>query len=87
MDIVKCTRTRPKRHRPTLSITVDPHVLEGLKSWMAKEGETNISAVVQGFVECGIRDSCEGCKFYDELPEDEKEEVKGKAGVGKWTSD
>ncbi|GAG25928.1 unnamed protein product, partial [marine sediment metagenome] len=27
---------------------------------------------------------CEGCPFYEELPEDEKEEVKGKAGVGKW---
>jgi len=52
---------------------------------MEREGETNLSAVIQGFIDCGIRDTCEGCPSYEELPEDEKEEVKGKAGVGKWT--
>ncbi len=84
MNSVKCKKTRPKRHRPTLSITIDPHILDGLKKWMQKGKETNLSAVIQGFIDCGIRDTCEDCPFYEELPEDEKDEVKGKAGVGKW---
>lgn len=87
MNYVKCKRTRPKRQRPTLSITIDPHVLDGLKTWMKREGETNLSAVIQGFIDCGIRDTCEGCPFYEELTEDEKREVKGKAGVGKWVDE
>ena len=87
MNTVKCKKTRPKRQRPTLSITIDPHVLDGLKKWMIREKETNLSAAIQGFIECGIRDSCDDCPYYEELPEDEKEEIKGKAGVGKWTDE
>lgn len=87
MNTVKCKRIRPKRQRPTLSITIDPHVLEGLKNWMEREKETNLSATIQGFIECGIRDTCEGCPYYEGLPEDEKEQVKGKASVGKWISE
>ena len=68
-----------------MSITIDPHVLDGLKRWMVREGETNLSAAIQGFIECGIRDSCEDCPYYEELPKDEKDKIKGKAGVGKWT--
>lgn len=86
MDTVKCKRTRPKRQRPTLSITIDPHILDGLKKWMAREKETNLSAVIQGFIDCGIRDTCEECPYYEDLPENEKEEIKGKAGVGKVTT-
>ena len=87
MKTVKCKRTRSKRQRPTLSITIDPHVLDDLKKWMKKEGETNLSATIQGFIDCGIRETCEGCPFYDGLAGDEKEEVKGKAGVVKWTDE
>ena len=87
MKTVKCKKTRPKRQRPTLSITIDPHVLDGLKKWMEREKETNFSAVIQGFIECGIRDTCEGCPYYEDLPENEREEIKGKAGVGKWTDE
>ena len=87
MNAIRCKRTRPKRWRPTLSITIDPHVLDGLKKWMEREKETNMSAVIQGFVECGIRDTCEGCPYYEDLPADEKELIKGKAGVGKWVGE
>jgi hypothetical protein len=85
MRIINCERKPPKRHRTTLSITIDPHVLEALKKWMAREGETNLSSVIEGFIDCGVRDSCEGCPSYEELPDKEKATVGEKAGVGKWT--
>jgi len=66
-----CNRERPKRRRPTISMTIDPHILSGLKKWMGKRGETNISAVIEGFIDCGIRDTCEGCP-YAEDPDQEK---------------
>lgn len=84
MKFVNCQRKRAKRHRTTLSITIDPHLLDDLKRWMEKEGETNLSAVIEGFIDCGIRDTCEGCPAYEELPEAEKAKITGKAGVGKW---
>ncbi len=84
MKTVKCKRTRPKRQRPTLSITIDPHVLDGLKKWMERDGGTNLSAAIQGFIDCGIRDACEGCPAYEELPDEEKAKITGKVGVGKW---
>ncbi len=73
--MVLCKTTRTKRHRTTLSITIDPHILDGLRRWMKKEDERNLSAVIEGFIDCGIRDTCEGCP-YDE-------EGQGKVGVGK----
>lgn len=76
MRIINCDRKRDKRHRTTLSITIDPHVLDALKLWMDKEGETNLSAVIEGFIDCGVRDTCDGCPYY----EDPKQE---KVGVGK----
>ena len=87
MEFVQCSKKREKRHRTTLSVTIDPHVLDALKKWMEREGETNISAVIEGFVDCGTRDTCEGCPAYEELPEEETEQVKGKAGVGKWSGE
>jgi len=56
----------------TLSITIDPHVLDALKRWMNKEGETNLSAVIEGFIDSSIRDTCEGCP-YSENPKQEKD--------------
>ncbi len=58
-----CNPTRTKRHRTTLSITIDPHVLDGLKRWMKKKCETNLSATIEGFVDCRVRDTCEGCPY------------------------
>ncbi len=82
-----CEIKRPKRHRTSLSITIDRHVLDALKQWMKREGETNLSAVIEGFVECGVRDDCEGCPAYENLPKEEKSKVTGKVGVGKWETD
>lgn len=84
MVVANCNKTRVRRHRSTLSITIDPHVLDALKRWMKKEGETNLSAVIEGFIDCGIRDTCDGCPNYEELPDEEKAAVTGKVGVDKW---
>lgn len=82
MEFVKCNKKRAKRHRTTLSITIDPHILDALKKWMEMEGETNLSAVIEGFIDCGIRDTCEGCPYYEE-PREEEMPDKVKVGVGK----
>ena len=84
MRIIKCERDRVKRYRRTLSITIDPDVLKALQQWMAKRGECNLSAVIEGFIDCGVRDTCEGCPAYEELPQNEKKKISGKVGVGKW---
>ncbi len=76
MVIAPCKPTRAKRHRTSLSITIDPHILDGLHRWMKKEGETNISATIEGFIDCGVRDTCQECP-YAENPDQEK------VGVGK----
>ena len=51
MAIAPCRPTRAKRHHTSLSIAIDPHVLNALKRWMEKEGETNLSDVIEGFVD------------------------------------
>jgi hypothetical protein len=84
MRIINCERKPPKRHRVSLSITIDPHILEALKKWMEREDETNLSSVIEGFIDCGVRDTCEGCPSYEELPQKKKVTVGKKAGVGKW---
>ncbi len=62
MRITNCEKGRvKKRRRRTLSITIDPHVLDALKQWMGNRGEHNLSAVIEGFIDCGVRDTCEGC--------------------------
>lgn len=71
-----CNPTRTKRHRTTISITIDPYVLDGLKRWMEKKGETNLSATIEGFIDCGVRDTCDGCP-YAGSPDQQK------IGVGK----
>jgi hypothetical protein len=81
--ITRCVRNRSKRHRTTLSITIDPHVLEALRKWMKREGETNLSAAIEGFIDCGVRDSCEGCPYYDDTTPEEGEKREGKIGVSK----
>ena len=78
MHFIQCNKKREKRRRTTLSITIDPQVLDNLKEWMKREGEASISAVIEDFVKCGIRDTCVGCEYYDG-----DEEVVDKVGVGK----
>ena len=87
MKIINCERERTKRNRTTLSITVDRHVLDALKQWMGNRGEHNLSAVIEGFIDCGVRDTCEGCPDYEKLPQDEKDGISGKLSVGKWEED
>ena len=87
MKVVNCERERTKRNRTTLSITVDRHVLDALKQWMGDRGERNLSAVIEGFIDCGIRDTCEGCPDYEKLPQDEKDGISGKLSVGKREED
>ena len=71
-----CTPIRTKRRRTTLSITIDPYVLDSLKRWMENKGETNLSATIEGFIDCGVRDTCKGCPYIEE-------EGQVKVGVGK----
>ena len=88
MRITSCEKGRDKkRRRRTLSITIDPDVLGALRQWMEKEEEHNLSAVIEGFIECGIRDTCDGCPDYVELPQEEREKITRKVGVGKWGGD
>ena len=54
---------------------------------MKREGDTNLSSVIEGFIDCGIRDTCDGCPHYGEMPEEEKAQFKDKVGVGKWTDE
>jgi len=87
MATIACTvRKRPKRHRTVVSLTLDPHILASLKNEMVRLGETNFSNFVEGIFECFLRESCDGCPAYEELPEDEKTKVTGKVGAGKWTT-
>lgn len=76
MAITPCRPRKTKRHRTTLSITIDPHVLQALKSKMKEWGETNLSSVIEGFIECGVRDTCEGCPWAESADQE-------KVGVGK----
>ena len=82
MAVISCERRRVRRHRTTLSITIDPHVLDALKRWMQSRGETNLSAAIEDFIDCGVRDTCIGCPAYESLPAKEKDLLVGKVGVG-----
>jgi hypothetical protein len=67
---------KPLQRRVTISFTIDRRILADFKAWMAKTGRTNMSDTIEGFIECGIRDTCEGCPYAEE----EKQE---KIGIGK----
>jgi hypothetical protein len=70
-----------------VNITLDPHIIEKAKEFMAKIGETSFSSFVEGLIDCVVRESCEGCPSFEELPEAEKVKIKGKVGVGKQVTD
>jgi hypothetical protein len=52
---------------------------------MEREGETNLSAVVEGFIDCGVRDTCDRCPYYEKPPIEEN--ARGKVGVRKRTDE
>ena len=82
---VRCLPKREKKVRTLFTLTIDPEVLVKVKEFMRSIGEDNLSAFTEGLYLCVMRDTCEGCPAYDELPEEEKAKVTGKgAGVGKW---
>ena len=76
MEICKPLSSRPLQRRVTISLTVDRKVLAGLKEWMAKHNRANMSDTVESFIECGIRNSCDGCPYA----ENEKQQ---RIGIGK----
>jgi len=80
----KCNIKHYKKPRTTLSITIDPDLLLKLRKYTKKQGQTSISSVVEGFIDCGIREDCEGCPYSEDLPEGKEEEVLHKIGVGKF---
>lgn len=85
MAVTSCrVRERPKRHRTVVSLTLDPHILASLKKEMQRLGETNFSNFVEGIFDCFLRETCEGCPAYENLPREEKAKITGKVGVGKW---
>jgi predicted CopG family antitoxin len=82
--MVKCNKKNSKKPRTTLSITIDQDILSKLRAYVKKEGESSISSVVEGFIDCGIRKDCEGCPYSEDLPEGQEEEVMHKIGVNKF---
>jgi hypothetical protein len=66
-----------------VNITLDPHIIEKARKFMAEIGETSFSSLVEGLIDCVVRETCEGCPAYEDLPESEKAKIKGKVGAGK----
>lgn len=83
MPTIVCNRKRPRRHRVQVNITLDPHILEKGKEYMTKIGETSLSSFVEGLIDCIVRETCEGCPAYEDLPEKEKDRIEDKVGVAK----
>ncbi len=83
MATIVCNRKRPRRHRLQVNITLDPHIIEKARVYMAKIGETSMSSFIEGLIDCAVRDTCDGCPNYEEMPEEEQAKVTGKRGAGK----
>ena len=79
-----CLLRKPHKRRTQINLTIAPDVLSKIRELMAEVGETSLSAFTESLYECVLRDSCEGCPAYENLPEDEKVKITGKVGVGKW---
>lgn len=82
-----CLPKRGKKARTLMTLTIDPDVLKKVKDFMASIGENNLSAFTEELYLCVMRDTCEGCPTYENLPEEEKTNIRGKVGVGKWVGD
>lgn len=85
MSTAVCLSKRLRKRRIQVNLTIDPAVLNKIRDFMGELGETSLSNFTEGLYECVLRDSCEGCPTYDDLPEEEKAQITGKVGVGKWT--
>jgi hypothetical protein len=68
-----------------ISLSIDPEVWRKFKAKAEEMGEKNMSSLVESLMVCYTYETCEECPSYQDLPEEEKAKVKGKAGiVGKW---
>lgn len=81
-----CSLRRPRKRRVQINLTIDSDVLKKVRNFMKQNEETSLSSFTEGLYECVLREDCEGCPAYDDLEEEEKTEITGKAGVGKWTT-
>ena len=84
MATTVCLSKRLRKRRVQINLTIDPDVLNKIRDLMGALGETSLSNFTEGLYECVLRDSCNGCPTYEELPDEEKAKVTGKVGVGKW---
>jgi len=85
MATATCLTKRLRKRRVQINLTIDPDVLNRIRDLMGELGETSLSNFTEGLYECVLRDTCEGCSAYESLSEEEKAEITGKVGVGKWT--
>lgn len=78
-----CSIRKPRKRRAQINLTIDPDLLRKVRELMKQLGEPSLSNFTEGLYDCVLRDECEGCPAYDELPQKEKAKIKGKVGVGK----
>ena len=78
-----CELKRSRKRRVQVNLTIDPAILLRIRELMGEQGETSLSSFTEGLYDCILRDDCEGCPAYGELPEEEKAKITGKVGVGK----
>jgi hypothetical protein len=79
----KCDLKRSRKRRVQVNLTIDPTLLRRIRELMVKHEEPSLSSFTEGLYDCVLRDDCEGCPAYEELPEEEKVIITGKVGVGK----
>ena len=77
-----CLPPREKKTRTLLTLNIDPEVIKRVKEFMHSIGEENLSAFTESLYLCIMRDSCEGCSSYENLPDEVKVKITGKVGVG-----
>ncbi len=88
MAIRECvSRVVARPRRVTVAINLNEEVVRKLKGEMHRLGEDNFSRFVEGIFECFLRDTCEGCPAYENLPSEEKHKITGKVGAGKWVTE
>ena len=87
MATAVCLLKRPRKRRVQINLTIDPDVLAKVRDLIGEVGESSLSNFTEGLYECVLRDDCEGCPAYEELPDEEKEKITGKVGTGKWITE
>lgn len=87
MPTAVCAFKKPRKRRVQINLTIDPAILGRIRDLMKEMEETSLSNFTEGLYDCVLRDDCEGCSAYDDLPDEEKAKIKGKAGAGKWITD